>query len=586
MIRCGDKLGKYILEKELGEGALGCVWYSKHPGLGVPVAVKILKNNTGPAAAEYLQRFLKEGRLAAALEHQNIVRVYDSGYEGQLFYLVMEYIDGANMQEYFKTFPYGIPCAEALDLAIDMADILALAHSKGIVHRDIKPENILRTSAGILKLADLGIAKQLDDTQAGTTMSGVAMGTPYYISPEQAIDASTVDHRCDIYSLGCTLYQMLTGSLPFSGKTPMVLLMKHVQEPFEHPKVLTPELPDNFCAVICKMMEKNPAHRYQNCTELKEDLLLIKTQNVSVDQLRATRTFSALEVPADKRQKAEANSQNMPQRKTIAILLSVLLTLCTILLLLPSNSAEQVISPQIKAQTINDVVPNVEYNTEETFDDGALLELKDIPKIDTQGRIKRALKKLRHDNRGLAHLNRSRISVTANGIKLDLSGLLELRDITALRALPIYALNLDGTSVQNPEILQDLPLRSLSIRDANIEISQLMNLALEEFYYDSVDSINDLQVLHKMPLKKLHLVYYGGQSLRAFAKAPLEELKFEYAPQLTDISTLSEKSIHILALPSVQKESFSILKKLPLKKLYINGQVLERAAIIQTYLNN
>ena len=299
------QVGKYVLEQELGQGAMGSVWLSSHPGLGIKVAVKILDHKLLAEDPEYLNRFIKEGNLAASINHQNVVRVLDAGHDGSTFYIVMELIEGADAKQLLES-RGALPPSEVLELAINTAQALREAHNKGIVHRDIKPDNILVTNDGNIKLADLGIAKQLDDDY-GSTMAGIAIGTPYYIAPEQAMDSSTVDARCDIYSLGATMYHLLTGSLPFPGNSAMSILMKHTQEELEQPQSRRPDLklPDNICNLICKMMEKSPDNRYQNCAELLKALNTIKNHKSS-DNHSKKRHFSA---PSKKR-KVEAKEKS------------------------------------------------------------------------------------------------------------------------------------------------------------------------------------------------------------------------------------------------------------------------------------
>ena len=170
------QLGKYVLERELGKGAMGSVWLSHHPGLGIPVAVKILDSALAARDPDFFNRFIREGTLAATINHQNIVRVYDAGNQDQTYYLVMEYIEGTDARQQIDK-EGALPEDQVIDLAISAAEALKTAHSMGIVHRDIKPDNIMVTTNGQIKLADLGIAKQMDDNSA--TMTGVAMGTPF-----------------------------------------------------------------------------------------------------------------------------------------------------------------------------------------------------------------------------------------------------------------------------------------------------------------------------------------------------------------------------------------------------------------------
>ncbi|MCM8542231.1 MAG: protein kinase [Lentisphaeraceae bacterium] len=264
--------GKYPLIKLLGKGGMGEVWLSHHPGLDIPVAVKLLKAFNSEAQ---LNRFIQEGRLAASINHDNIVRVYDADSDGDEFFLVMEYIKGEDYKGFATKNGGSLSIEQGLEMALAVCSALSKAHEKKIFHRDIKPENIMRSEKGDIKLADLGIAKR-EDADFQNTMANTPLGTPYYMSPEQASDASTVDCRTDIYSLGATLYYLLTGTYPFNAKTPIQMLMKHINESLEEPAKRNPKIPQELSQIICKMMEKDREDRYQNCDELHQKLLDFK----------------------------------------------------------------------------------------------------------------------------------------------------------------------------------------------------------------------------------------------------------------------------------------------------------------------
>ena len=268
------KIGKYILKEKLGEGSMGSVWLSYHTGLNIPVAIKLLNMDLAEDDPDFLNRFMQEGRLAGQLNHKNIVRIYDAGMEGSSAFIVMEFIEGCDTLELLEERGIISP-DEVLGLAIAIAEALQEAHSLGIIHRDIKPDNILATTEGRIKLADLGLAKHIDDNM-GSTMAGTALGTPYYIAPEQALDAIKADARSDIYSFGATLYHLLSGHLPYDGDNIMGVMLRHTNEELVPPQVKRPGLPESFCRVICKMMEKDPDKRYQNCAELLEDFNKLK----------------------------------------------------------------------------------------------------------------------------------------------------------------------------------------------------------------------------------------------------------------------------------------------------------------------
>lgn len=290
--------GRYVLRRLLGKGGMGEVWLAHHPRLNLPVAIKILGRDVAERSPDFVQRFIQEARLAVQLNHPGIVRVYDADNDAECHYIVMEYVDGCTAVELADRRGGSLPAAEAVDLMIRIAEALKEAVRLHIIHRDIKPENILiAADGGGAKLADLGIAKQLGAATDNVTGTGTTIGTPGYISPEQAMNSDKVDFRSDIYSLGATFYRLVTGDLPFLASGALNVMMMHAMEPLPHPRTRKPELPDNVCAVICKMMEKRPENRYPSYDALLEDLNKIKFKNAPVRELHASAVMDSLVVP-------------------------------------------------------------------------------------------------------------------------------------------------------------------------------------------------------------------------------------------------------------------------------------------------
>lgn len=268
----GRELGHCRLERKLGSGGMGKVYLAHHEGLHKKVAVKILPDDLA-AEPEFIQRFLREARLAARLEHPNVVQVYDAGEEQGAYYLCMQYVEGRTLEAVLRE-RKKLSIPEALAITKRVAIALGAAHKLGIVHRDIKPANILISKDGIVKVADFGLAK---DRDAGRSVSGTGqiMGTPYYMSPEQAQGAGA-DPRSDIYSLGTTLYHMVTGRRVFEGESPLSIVMKHLREEPVPPDRIDPSIPEGVCRLIAKMMAKDPASRHPSAEELVRDLDALK----------------------------------------------------------------------------------------------------------------------------------------------------------------------------------------------------------------------------------------------------------------------------------------------------------------------
>ena len=206
-----------------------------------------------------MQRFLKEARAAARLNHPNIVQIYDFGCVDSVYYLAMEFVDGHSLGTYLKRGHFSE--SESIQIIRHACRALSVAHADGIVHRDIKPDNLMLTSRGDVKLVDLGIAKRLDEDRS-LTQTGQAIGTPHYISPEQIRGQRDMDSRADIYSLGATLYHLLTGHTPYPGSSGPIVMSMHLVEPLPDPRRFEASLTEGVCRVVRKMMAKNRDERY------------------------------------------------------------------------------------------------------------------------------------------------------------------------------------------------------------------------------------------------------------------------------------------------------------------------------------
>ncbi len=238
------------------------------------VALKILAPEHA-ADNETVARFQNEAQSAARLDHENIARVYYVGEDRGLHYIVFEFIEGVNVRDLVAS-RGPLPLGEAISYALQVADALAHASERNVVHRDIKPSNLLITPAGQAKLIDMGLARLREtDSAVDLTASGVTLGTFDYISPEQARDPRNADVRSDIYSLGCTLFYMLTGRPPFVGGTMLQKLLQHQGDQPPELQQFRPELPDEVNRILRKMLAKDPRHRYATPTELVDDLIVV-----------------------------------------------------------------------------------------------------------------------------------------------------------------------------------------------------------------------------------------------------------------------------------------------------------------------
>jgi serine/threonine-protein kinase len=258
----------------IGEGGLGRVYKAEQISMGRLVALKVLHKHW-VKDDEFRKRFLLEARIVGKLSHNNLIQVIDVGKERGWYYFSMEYVDGRSVEDLIEEQGH-LDVKLAIDITIQTLRAIQYISRFDLVHRDIKPSNIMQTSSDIAKLGDFGFVKSRPELEKELGMSGMVLGTPDYISPEQAMGADDVDFRSDIYSLGASLYHMVTGTPPFEGSSSSVM-EKHIRAPLPSPKKAYADVPDELCHVIEKMMAKNPKDRYGDFKDLFEDLELVKT---------------------------------------------------------------------------------------------------------------------------------------------------------------------------------------------------------------------------------------------------------------------------------------------------------------------
>ncbi len=260
----------YQILKKLGSGAMATVFLAKQLSLDRLVAIKVLPAKFSKNE-KFIERFYKEGRAAAQLNHRNIVGAYDVGQAGEHHFFVMEYVDGDTVYDRILK-QKRLPEKESINIVRQVAEALQHAHSKGFIHRDIKPKNRMLSSDGTVKLADLGLARAVSDKEAAEAEAGRAYGTPYYISPEQIRGEITIDGRADIYGLGATFYHMVVGKVPFEGRNPSSVMHKHLKQKLTPPDHVNPRVGASTAQVIEMMMNKSRKQRYQTVADLIVDL--------------------------------------------------------------------------------------------------------------------------------------------------------------------------------------------------------------------------------------------------------------------------------------------------------------------------
>lgn len=267
MLKEGTFLGKrYEILNRIGSGGMADVYKGKDHKLNRFVAIKVLKSDFR-SDETFIQKFLSEAQAAAGLMHPNVVNVYDVGQDRGLYYMVMELVEGITLKEYIEK-KGRLSAKETISISIQMVTGIQAAHNQHIVHRDIKPQNIIISKDGKVKVTDFGIARA---TTSSNTISTSVMGSVHYTSPEQA-RGGVVDEKSDIYSAGITMYEMVTGHVPFDGDSTVSVALKHLQEEIVSPAVEVPDIPKSLEKIILKATQKSTMQRYQNCEELILDL--------------------------------------------------------------------------------------------------------------------------------------------------------------------------------------------------------------------------------------------------------------------------------------------------------------------------
>lgn len=310
----GKILGnRYEIIEKIGNGGMATVYKAKCHVLNRYVAVKVLRDEF-TTDEEFIKRFRIEAQSAASLTHPNIVSIYDVGNEGNLYYIVMELIKGKTLKEIITEERGPLPWKWSVNIVIQIASALEMAHKNNIVHRDIKPHNIIITEDGVAKVTDFGIAKAVSNSTI--TAFGTTIGSVHYFSPEHARGGFT-DAKSDLYSLGVVMYEMLTGKVPFDADTPVSVALKHMQEMPVEPKELNQNIPQSVNDIIMKAMQKDANLRYQSATEMLKDLNeALKSPEANFVQIgenvnAATQRISTQEIQeAEKRAKENNKKPN------------------------------------------------------------------------------------------------------------------------------------------------------------------------------------------------------------------------------------------------------------------------------------
>jgi len=277
--RAGEKVGQYEIISELGRGGMATVYKAYHTQLDRHVAIKVM-HQTFADDSTFLERFNREARIVASLEHPHIVPVYDYAEYNGMPYLVMKFVQGRSLKEILFKKPPTLEEIKRIMTAVGQA--ITYAHNKGVLHRDIKPSNIILDQDNVPYLADFGLARIVASGES-TMSADVLLGTPNYMSPEQARGAKDIDHRSDIYSFGIVLYELVVGQVPFSAQTPLAVIQDHINTPLPRPSQINPEIPQQLEQVLRKALSKSPDKRYNSANDMVADFTrAVENSNVNV----------------------------------------------------------------------------------------------------------------------------------------------------------------------------------------------------------------------------------------------------------------------------------------------------------------
>jgi serine/threonine-protein kinase len=277
-------VGRYEIVREIGQGAMGVVYEARDPKINRLLAIKTIRFSDEfeeDRVKDIRNRFFKEAEIAGKLSHPSIVAIYDVGEDYELTYLAMEFLEGSDLRQHCKKGDL-LPLRKVLDIVSEVAIALDYAHSQGVIHRDVKPGNIMLIKNGKVKVTDFGIAKAISSTQ---TKSGIVLGTPNYMSPEQ-VNGQKIDGRSDLFSLGVVLFELLTGQVPFHGKNMTNLLYQITQVRHPSARDINPKVPKVCDQIINKALEKDPGSRFQSGMEFAKYL---RATIKKMDELRAQR---------------------------------------------------------------------------------------------------------------------------------------------------------------------------------------------------------------------------------------------------------------------------------------------------------
>ncbi len=611
-----QSLGQYKLLKKIGEGGMGIVYLAEDTVVGRKVALKVLPKRRA-SDAEFLTRFKREAKSTGKLNHENIVTAFTIGEEMGFNYYVMEYCEGEPLDDVLDRDGF-LSWDMATGIAVQVARGLQHAHEHGILHRDIKPGNIFLTTSGVAKILDMGLSKNIADEDSGfNTASGMAVGTPHYISPEQARGDKVIDGRTDIYSLGATLYHLVTGSTPFQGSSAAVIMMKHLNDSLPNPQDIRDDVPEGLSQTIQKMMAKDPGDRYRDCGELLVDLELISAGKTpaskpvedmksSVAKRKAVRGAAdaarvrptALAHVGASRQPHSSRQAVLPVwRSKVKFILAgaAAVLLCAAVYYfafrttvkpderaeiekrVPNPAPTPVPNPKTTAPVAVRPPPRDPKTDVAAPVDEWIRTIQKLPGEEQLARVIEALIKLNPGYEGQLNKRIEDGQVTELVIKSDaLADISPLRALTALRKLTVEGiLDPDNPQRGRNRIVELSPLKHMPLTVLGLSATSAVDLSpLKHMQLTDLDVsgsfVSDLSVLKGMPLKHLSCMITPVSDLAPLAGTGLERLNIHATP-VKDLTPLAGHKLKVLVASGTKIGDLSPLKNMPLANLDVSG---------------
>jgi tRNA A-37 threonylcarbamoyl transferase component Bud32 len=590
-------LGSYVLLERLGEGGMGQVFKARHRNLGRVVALKLVRRER-LANPDAVRRFQREIRAAAQLEHPHVVRAFDAAEAGGAHFFTMEYVEGTDLAHLVKD-KGPLPVALACDYIRQAALGLQHAHEKGLVHRDIKPANLLLTLKGTVKVLDMGLARQAhaasEESGSTLTQENAVMGTPDYLAPEQCLDAHRVDIRADLYSLGCTLYFLLTGRPPFPGGSLGEKLVKQQLREAEPVERLRPDVPPAVAGVVRKLMAKRPEDRYQTPADLAAVLARLDRPDPEIEATwslapspgpgaasphaatpadgtaAAATADTTARVVASHRQRRQAERRRWLRLNVAGtVVLLGLLGLLGFLFLSQDDLAPH--SPRAEPAAVE-----VAATGPEPKGQGFEAWVQAVQRLPAEQQVEAVRTKLRERNPGFDGQLTTKI---ANGVVLEMTMVSdEIIELSPLQALPgltnltCRALTYRNGNLADLQPLQGMKLITLDCSSTQVaDLKPLTGMPMESLKC-SFTQVVDLTPLKGMPLKTLHVGSTKVTDLSPLQGMPLIDLNCSNAP-ITDLRHLQGMPLEKLAIsytPVADLSPLRGMKGMQLKDLRLDG---------------